>query len=392
MAGPSPSKRRRPARSRGGRPSIGLRGVAAAAIIVLALVAVAYLAWRATRPAPTPPQPDPGEVVRGAAARFGCTPDRVTVERSEEHGEPLVLVTVHAPKNLPIARFVLELEARAHNLGGRLETAPLTEKGGYGLARLDGTVGTARCRVLVLGEEPPKARTAAPPARAAGEPARLAIILDDAGESLEVVKEVERLPSAVAVAGLPNATRSAEVARGLGAEGRELLLHMPMEPLGDHGPGPGEGAVEVGLSAGEIQSRVERALDVVRGARGVNNHMGSRASADMPAMHAVMGVLQARNLYFLDSRTTPETVAEEAARAAGIPALHRDVFLDVVSEPEAIRHALAQAVARARSQGSAVAIGHVHPLTIETLAGELPHLDSGVRLVRPSQLARRPSS
>jgi polysaccharide deacetylase 2 family uncharacterized protein YibQ len=73
----------------------------------------------------------------------------------------------------------------------------------------------------------------------------------------------------------------------LGAEGRELLLHMPMEPLGDHGPGPGDGAVEVGLSAQEIRSRVERALEVVRGVQGVNNHMGSRASADRPAMRAV---------------------------------------------------------------------------------------------------------
>jgi hypothetical protein len=365
--------------------------VAALVLVAFALAVVCYVAWRSTRVAPAPVVPDAGEIVRGAAARFGCAPDRITVERSEEQGAPFFLVTVHAPRNLPIDRFVLELEAQAHNLGGRLESAPLTEKGGYGLGRLEGTVGGARWRVLVLGEAPPKPQAAPPktPGRAEGESARLAIVLDDAGESLDVVKDVERLPSAIAVAVLPNATRSAEVARGLGAQGRELLLHMPMEPVGNHGPGPGEGAVEVGLSALEIRARVERALTVVAGVQGMNNHMGSRASADAPTMRAVMDVLHTRGLYFLDSRTTPETVAEEVARETGVPALHRDVFLDVVAEPEAIRHALGQAVARARVQGFAVAIGHVHPLTIEILASELARLNGSVHLVRPSRLARR---
>jgi polysaccharide deacetylase 2 family uncharacterized protein YibQ len=360
------------------------------ALLALALVVVAYFGWRSSRIKPPPVVPEAGELVRRVAARFGCTPDRVTVERSEGPAGPLIVVTVHAPRSFPIDRFVLDLEAQAHNLGGRLEPGPLMEKGGYGLARLEGNVGAARCRVLVLGEEPPKgpAKRETTSGRPAGALAKLAIVLDDAGASLDVVKEMERLPLTVAVAVLPNAARSAEVARGLGAQGRELLLHMPMEPLGNHGPGPGEGAVEVGLPAQEIHSRVENALEVVRGVRGVNNHMGSRATADRAAMEAVMDALASRGLYFLDSRTTPDTVAEEAARRSGTPALHRDVFLDVVSEPEAIRHALEQAVARAQAQGSAVAIGHVHPLTIEILAHELARLGPDVRLVRPSQLLR----
>lgn len=392
MAGPSRSKRRRQSGSRGSGRPVGVRALVAIGVLALAMAAVIYLAWRSTRLAPTPPVEDAGEAVRGAAARFGCAADRVTVERSEEGGVPFFVVTVHAPRSLPVDRFVLELEARAHNLGGTLEVAPLTEKGGYGLARLDGRVGGARWRVLVLGEEPPPRRTAPEPVttRPAGGLARLAIVLDDAGASLDVVTEVERLPIAVAIAVLPNAARSAEVARALGAQGRELLLHMPMEPLGNHGPGPGDGAVEVGLPASEIRTRVERALEVVAGAQGVNNHMGSRASADRAAMLAVMDVLRPRGLFFLDSRTTPDTVAEAVARETGLAALRRDVFLDVVGEPEAIRRALAQAVARAQAQGAAVAIGHVHPLTIDTLASELPRLVGSVRLVRPSQLARRP--
>jgi len=387
---PSSNKRRkRPPVVRKRGDGARLRSIGALALVVLALAVVAYVAWRVRRPGPGPEVVDAGEVVRAVAGRLGCGPERVTVETTMERGASVSFVTVHAPRGFKTERFVLDLEAHAHNLGGRLEPRPLTEKGGYGLARLEGDVGGSRWRVLVLGDEPPpavKRPEAAVKLRASA--ARLAIVLDDAGASIDVLRETEVLPPTIAVAVLPNALRSAEVARGLGAQGRELLLHMPMEPLGNHGPGAGEGAIEVGLSGEEIRLRVERALGVVAGARGMNNHMGSRATADPAAMRAVMGVLRARGLYFLDSRTTPDSVAEQVAREAGIPALRRDVFLDLVSEPESIRHALEQAVARAKAQGSAVAIGHVHPLTIEILAHELPRLGPDVRLVRPSELLR----
>jgi len=389
---PSPSKRRRRSpRRAAARDATGLRIIGALALLLIAVAGVVYLARRAVRPAVVPEVPAAGEVVRAVAARYGCGPERVTVETATEAGRSVSVVTVHAPRGFKTERFVLDVEARAHNIGGDLEPRPLLEKGGYGLARLEGDIGTSRWRVLVLGEEPPApAKRAEPRAQAQGPGGRLAIVLDDAGASVEVVQEVEELPKAVAVAVLPNAVRSVEVARELGAQGRELLLHMPMEPVGNHGPGPGEGAVEVGLPADEVRSRVERALAVVAGARGVNNHMGSRATTDSAAMRAVMDVVRARGLYFLDSRTTPESVAEQVAREDGIPALRRDVFLDVVSEPEAIRHALGQAVARAEANGEAVAIGHVHPLTIEVLAAELPRMPGTVRLVRPSQLAAVP--
>jgi polysaccharide deacetylase 2 family uncharacterized protein YibQ len=388
----APSSRRRKPRPRGRRSPSGrrpsLRTLAALGVLAVAAGLVLYLAWRAVGPKPSPVTPDAAEVVRQVAGRNGLPPGRVTVEASQDRHGRFVLVTVHAPRGFPAERFALDLEAAAHNLGGRLDPQPLTEKGGYGLARLEGDVGGAHWRVLVLGEEPPPAGGARGALHTAPRAARLAIVLDDAGASAEVVHEVERLPLTVAVAVLPNAAHSAEVARALGAQGREVLLHMPMEPLANHGPGPGDGAVEVGLPAAEIRIRLERALLVVAAARGVNNHMGSRATADAPTMRDVMTVLRSHGLYFLDSRTTSDTVAERVARECGVPALRRDVFLDVVSEPDAVRRALEQAVARARTQGSAVAIGHVHPLTLELLAVELPRIAGEVKLVRPSQLLR----
>jgi polysaccharide deacetylase 2 family uncharacterized protein YibQ len=388
VAGPS-SRPRKPRRRRGTGP-LSTRTFAALALLVALAGVLLYAVWRSARPLPVPRGPSALATVREVAGRFGLPAARVTAETVQERLGPVEVVTVHAPRRFPAERFVLDLEAAAHNLGGRLEPRPLAERGGYGLAALEGTVGGGRWRVLVLGEEVPSRPAPGPtgaPRPSRGE-ARLAIVLDDAGSSNEVVGEVEKLPRDVAVAVLPNAPYSAEVARGLVAQGREILLHMPMEPVASHGPGPGSGDVEVGLPPAEIRARVERALEVVAGARGVNNHMGSRATADVGTMREVMAVLKGRGLFFLDSRTTAETVAERVARESGVPALRRDVFLDDVIEPDAIRRSLDHAVARARAQGAALAIGHVHPLTIEVLAAELPRVAGEVRLVRPSQLLR----
>jgi hypothetical protein len=103
-------------------------------------------------------------------------------------------------------------------------------------------------------------------------------------------------------------------------------------------------------------------------------------------MAALARALRPTGLYFLDSRTTPESVAERAMHEAGVPALRRDLFLDVVDEPGAIARALQEAVELARSEGSAVAIGHVHEQTLAVLAAELPRLADRVTLVRPSSL------
>ncbi len=295
----------------------------------------------------------------------------------------VIEVTVHAPRRFAVDRFVLELQARAHNEGDRLDPKPVTEGGGYGLARLDGTLAGRKVRIVVIGEEPrptPAPRTRVQPTAA------VAIVLDDAGNSLAAVKQLEGRPAAVAVAVLPNAPQTVEVVRELQRQRREVLLHMPMEPLPNHGAGPGDGAILVGQSAAEVAARIEHALEIVPIARGVNNHMGSRATADLPTMQAVMACLKGRSLYFLDSRTTSDSVAERAADAAGIPALHRGIFLDNVDEPDAVRHRLAEAISLAGADGRVVAIGHVHPVTVAVLEVELGSLPAGVRLVRPSQL------
>jgi uncharacterized protein len=387
VAKPSPRRprqqTRRSSRGKGSGSGLVVRIVLAVAVLGAAVVSVLLVARRWQPAVEGPPGPSPGDVVREAAARWGeVTPDRV-VEQGPVTSDGFTTVTVHAPRRFATDRFVQDMEARAHNSGDRLEPRQVAEAGGYGLARLDGTLAGRKVRIVVIGDEPRRVSTARAKAT---PPARLAIVLDDAGSSLQAVRELEELPQAVAVAVLPNAPQSREVVRELERQGREVLLHMPMEPLPNHGPGPGAGAVSVGQTPAEVGTVLDVAIAVVSTARGLNNHMGSRATADPATMRAVMAWLKGRGLYFLDSRTTPDSVAERVARAAGVPSLRREVFLDTVDEPDAVRRQLAEAISSANAEGRAVAIGHVHAVTIAVLAAELGSLPDNVRLVRPSAL------
>ncbi len=162
-----------------------------------------------------------------------------------------------------------------------------------------------------------------------------------------------------------------------------------MEPRGFPGVRPGPGVVLRSQSDEEIAATLRSDLETVPGAVGVNNHMGSAATADLRVMRAVAGVLAARGLFFVDSRTTGATVALEAAREARVPSASRRVFLDDVQKESAIEDSLSQLIAHAKKEGSAIAIGHPYVTTLAVLDRELPGLSArGVRLVKISEVVR----
>jgi polysaccharide deacetylase 2 family uncharacterized protein YibQ len=242
----------------------------------------------------------------------------------------------------------------------------------------------------------PRARTAAPrpaptkAARAAAAGVALAaIVIDDLGNELAPAERIAAWKEPVAGAVLPGVAFSTASARALARGGKEVLLHLPMEPAGYPKVRPGPGVILRSQSNAEIVRTLEDDLASVPGAVGVNNHMGSVATADPRVMRVVAGVLSNRGLYFLDSRTTEATVALRTAEEASVPAVSRRVFLDDVETEEAVSKQFAELVRRARQEGSAVAIGHPYPVTLAVLEREMPALATkGVKLVRVADLVK----
>jgi polysaccharide deacetylase 2 family uncharacterized protein YibQ len=163
-----------------------------------------------------------------------------------------------------------------------------------------------------------------------------------------------------------------------------------MEP--SNGADPGRGALRLAMGRRELARATRRALDAVPGAVGVNNHMGSKLSADRVAMDTVLRVISRRGLYFLDSRTSAESVGYQEARALDVPAAERQVFLDPDLRPEAVRYQFRRLLEVARERGAAIAIGHPHPNTLAVLREEVPlAVERGYRFVPVSYLLDRSS-
>jgi polysaccharide deacetylase 2 family uncharacterized protein YibQ len=216
------------------------------------------------------------------------------------------------------------------------------------------------------------------------------VIIDDMGLDRKRSDRVVALPGPLTISYMTYAPRLAEQAAAARAHGHELMMHMPMQPLSaSHDAGPD--ALSDQLPAAELRRRVEADLARFSGYVGVNNHMGSRFTADGPGMRIVMEELKKRDLLFVDSMTTGKSTGLAMARAEGVPAVARDLFLDHVDDRAAIDAQLAKLEARARAHGSAIAIGHPHDKTIEALAAWLPALAAkGIALVPVSAVVVTP--
>ena len=172
------------------------------------------------------------------------------------------------------------------------------------------------------------------------------------------------------------------------AKGREIMLHLPMEPIEYPGVDPGPGALLAAMGADELLRVLEKNLASVPHAKGVNNHMGSRLTANSEQMYQVFTVLKRRGLFFVDSRTTENSVCRPSARLFQIPFAQRDVFLDHYPEPDFIRRQIRQLIRIARRKGSAVGIAHPGSATYRILKEELPALQKQVEIVPASSLVR----
>lgn len=210
----------------------------------------------------------------------------------------------------------------------------------------------------------------AAPVESAGKAptAYLSLIIDDLGQNSERDSRTLALPGPVTLAIMPDTPHATDFAREAHRAGKTVMLHMPMDPA----TGPYAWHPELPLP--ELESRLNAALLKVPYAAGINNHMGSRMTAEPVAMAWLMAELQRRHLFFVDSRTSAKTVAAAEAQRAGLASVSRDVFLDDKRTAEAITRQLQTAIKLAHKQGSAVVIGHPYPVTLDVLERELPKL------------------
>ncbi len=202
-------------------------------------------------------------------------------------------------------------------------------------------------------------------ARGASRP-KIILVMDDMGIDKRAVGAVINLPGPVTLSFLPYANDVASLAAVARGRGAELMLHLPMEPQGQADPGPN--ALMSGMTGAAFIKALEWNLEQFDGFVGVNNHMGSQLTTDEAAMKTVLAYLKHKDLFFMDSVTTGDTVVRRAGARVGANVFSRDVFIDAeVGNRQMVKSQLALVERIARQTGYAVAIGHPRNETLEIL-------------------------
>ncbi len=222
---------------------------------------------------------------------------------------------------------------------------------------------------------------------AAYSPPRIAIIIDDLGYQLAAGRRAIDIPGPLAFAVLPGTPKGELLARIAHSHGKEVLLHLPLEPVEYSGPAEPDGIL-LDMSRAMFRSTFADAIDSVPFAIGVSSHRGSLLTRHPGHMEWLMEeILERDNLFFIDSYTTHHSVALKVAAEAGVAATKRDVFLDHDPSAEAVSREFKRLKSLARKNGQAVGIGHLNPATLDYLERELPNLEGeGFELVSIGQL------
>lgn len=238
--------------------------------------------------------------------------------------------------------------------------------------------------IYPLIEPPVRDRVVLPPRP--GKLPRIAIIIDDIGYDSHIAEKFISLNAAITLSILPHSPHQRQIIRMAREKGLDLMLHLPMEPLEYPGVNPGRGALMTAMPPDTLIQQLNEDLDAVPHIKGVNNHMGSRMTASSEQMNQILSVIKKRDLFFIDSRTTADSKARSSARLFQVPYAERDVFLDNVQEPAAIRRQIRLLLQKAAANGQALAIGHPHAMTLQILQEMLPEIQNKVSIVPASSM------
>jgi len=242
-------------------------------------------------------------------------------------------------------------------------------------------------------EEPALPLQAPPIATRAKEPEKktlsnkplVAIVIDDMGYRQNTGRALLALDLPLSFSFLPFTPFSEELQKEAQAKGRDILLHLPLEPM-DPKANPGPGALSTAMAPETMQALFREDLQAVPKAIGLNNHMGSRFTANPQAMRSLLTLVRARGLFFLDSMTAANSVAYDLAHEMGVKAERRTVFLDNDQSPTKIMAQLDLLIRLAGEHGQAVGIGHPYPATVEVLRQYQAQLRTRTEMVGVSHL------
>lgn len=216
---------------------------------------------------------------------------------------------------------------------------------------------------------------------------RMAVIIDDIGYNLTTLERFLKLNKNLTFSVLPDAPYAKESAERIVKSGCELMLHLPMEPLGEEQGYFSTNTLLTSMSDEEIKKTLTEFLDILPNVKGVNNHMGSKFTTDERALRVVLGVIKSRGLFFVDSRTNPNSIAFKLAESLGLRTSASNGFLDNFRSKEKIEEHLDRLMLTAITGGKALGIGHPYTITLEVLAQRLPLLrEKDIELVPVSML------
>ncbi len=215
---------------------------------------------------------------------------------------------------------------------------------------------------------------------------KIAIIIDDVGYDRDMVEKFLGLDAVFTFSVLPHNPFQRSIAKAAQTKGISVMLHLPMEPNEYPSINPGPGALLTSMSPDELISQLKQNLDAIPMIKGVNNHMGSKMTTVSTQMYQIFSILKKRDLFFIDSRTTVDTLCEPSARLFKVPFAQRDVFIDHIPEPDFIRKQINRLLQIAQSRGEAIGIAHPHEITYNVLREALPKLKEHSILVPASEV------
>jgi hypothetical protein len=215
---------------------------------------------------------------------------------------------------------------------------------------------------------------------------KVAIVLDDFGYTKKNLAALKAAGIPITMAILPNTPYSKAAVDFASANGMEVILHLPMEPKNAKEKLEKD-TVKVAMKASEIREIIGRDLDTMPSAKGISNHMGSKATADGTVMRVLFEDLGKRKMYFLDSMTTDEPVSKKVAEELGVPMARRDIFIDHINDETYVKNQMEKIMKMAMGGDDVVAIGHDRSITVKVLQEYAPRMKkSGIRFVLLSEM------